>query len=408
MVVPTWAAAEERATRTVPGRGTRVGTVAAIYGANASGKSSVLWALASMAQAVEGSHQRWTPDGGAPHQPFLFDTEHPKLPTVFEVDLALSDQRWQYGFGLDSVGVASEWLYSYPLGKRRVWFERDRDKGFYVGKSLTGQVNILRGLMRPNSLFLSVGAANNHPELSLIANSFTSDVRLCTAADQPMRYAFTTKGLADERVGPRIQALIRLADVGIVRAESQVDPAHDEERSKLDQAMSILVGEAGTETSRAIFSLFDVLFYHGGADGPVPLPLGSESQGTQAWYALAGAVVSALEQGQLLLIDEIDSSLHPHVAARLIKLFRDPATNKNGAQLVFTSHDTSLLGGVSEPSVMRDELWLTEKGSDGATKLYPLTDFHPRRVENVERGYLNGRYGGVPILQEDAARVLTT
>jgi hypothetical protein len=140
------------------------------------------------------------------------------------------------------------------------------------------------------------------------------------------------------------------------------------------------------------------------SDGPsVGLPFESESQGTQTLVALAGPLSQALRNGYLLMVDELDTSLHPRLVAELVKLFQSPVSNPKQAQLVFSTHDTSLLGSLvgEAPILDRDQVWFVEKDQSGATSLYPLTDFSPRRLENLERGYLQGRYGAVPFFQED-------
>jgi AAA15 family ATPase/GTPase len=129
------------------------------------------------------------------------------------------------------------------------------------------------------------------------------------------------------------------------------------------------------------------------------LPLEEESAGTRALFRLGPAIIGALQSGRVLAIDELEASLHPLMAIQLVNQFNDPATNPHHAQLLFTTHDTSLFGRtVGEPPLRRDQIWLTEKGADGATTLYPLTDYKPRKAENLERGYLQGRYGAVPFL----------
>lgn len=122
-----------------------------------------------------------------------------------------------------------------------------------------------------------------------------------------------------------------------------------------------------------------------------------ESLGTHAWFAFLGPVLEVLEQGSVLLADELDSSLHPMLAAEVIRIFQDPLANPRGAQLIFTTHATAMLGTtmVGRP-VDRDQVWITTKRKTGETELYPLIDARPRKEENLERGYLHGRYGGVP------------
>jgi AAA15 family ATPase/GTPase len=141
--------------------------------------------------------------------------------------------------------------------------------------------------------------------------------------------------------------------------------------------------------------------------GSVDLGFEDESAGTRVWLALAAYVISGITLGSLIMVDEVDSSLHPKLSAALIQMFKDPSINKNGAQLVFTSHDVSLLGSLIDEGILdRDEVWFTEKDRAGATTLFPLTDFQPRRGENFERAYLQGRYGAVPFVDIDELRGL--
>jgi AAA15 family ATPase/GTPase len=122
-----------------------------------------------------------------------------------------------------------------------------------------------------------------------------------------------------------------------------------------------------------------------------------ESLGTHAWFAFLGPVLQALDYGRVLLADELNSSLHPGLAAEVIRLFQDPGANRTGAQLLFTTHDATLLGqGSTDRPLSRSQVWITTKGATGETELYPLMDAHPRPQENLERDYLRGRYGGVP------------
>jgi uncharacterized protein len=137
-----------------------------------------------------------------------------------------------------------------------------------------------------------------------------------------------------------------------------------------------------------------VRLVHRTAGGKAPLDFSAESEGTRTWFHLIGPVLNSLRTGSLLLFDELDASLHPTLCAELIRLFHDPATNPKGGQLVFTSHDTSLLNHLN-----RDEVWLTEKGEDGATRLGALAEFageRVRRSQNLEKAYLHGRFGALP------------
>jgi hypothetical protein len=141
---------------------------------------------------------------------------------------------------------------------------------------------------------------------------------------------------------------------------------------------------------------------HRVAGQELPFELTDESAGTQTWFALIGPVLSALRGGRVLLVDEIDASLHPRLSARLLELFQDPETNPNGAQIIFTTHDTSLLN-----SLNRDEVWLTERDHSGATTLTALAEYGGDRVRrslNLERAYMQGRFGAVPELDQFVLR----
>lgn len=174
----------------------------------------------------------------------------------------------------------------------------------------------------------------------------------------------------------RLLELLRAADVGIVEAKlvEEAEPAFGSRSGGLRRRR------------------------HQGA-GDAWLPMEEESHGTQTIFRLAAPLLEVLERGGVLVVDELERSLHPLLALQLVRQFNDPLLNPHNAQLIFTTHDTNLVGTVvGEPVLRRDQIWLTEKDEQGATQLYPLTDYQPRKQENVERGYLQGRYGAIPFL----------
>jgi hypothetical protein len=414
LVVPTWADTHEDVTVPLPRQpGIRVGTVAAVFGANASGKSNVLEAIRAMRRAVVSSHQRWDPDGGAPHDPFLLDKDHLGQPTMFEVDLVIDEDRFNYGFCLDADGIASEWLYTYPQNRPRLLYSRNRDEGpeFRFGKSLTGQTAVLRELTRRNSLFLSVAAANNHPELSRIYHWFSRKIRVMSPEDDAVGTRFTLESLKDEGKAQRIRDLVRIADLGIVDVRLTHKDLPEETATFVKDIFERFPWSTESPPSFDDFMQFtreSVEMHHEIEEGArgVPIPFDLESRGTRNWFGLVGTLVSVLDTGGLLLVDELDSSLHPHLSEEILRMFHDPQVNSRGAQLVFTSHDPTLLGNLlgERPPLRRDEIWITEKDRDGATRIYSLTDFSPRKSENIERGYLQGRYGGVPFVDHERIR----
>jgi len=207
----------------------------------------------------------------------------------------------------------------------------------------------------------------------------------------------------------QVTELIQFADLGICTARVRKEEITETERERLRRLLSA-AALPGSNDERQIQQYLDrssrvIEFGHSIGDSkeePVYLPLNAESLGTQVWFSLVGPVIKAINNGDTLVVDELDASLHPHLTSEILKIFREPSQNSKQAQLIFTSHDTTLLGSMlGDKELRRDQVWFTEKKRDGASILYPLTDFAPRKSENLERGYLQGRYGAVPYLDEE-------
>jgi uncharacterized protein len=388
----------------------RVGTVAGLYGANASGKSNVLKGLHFMRGAVLGSFQTWLPGERIPVDPFRLDRSCEDKPSLFEVVFVINNIRYQYGFRITPKEVVDEWLYAYPTSRRQIWFERDisADEPYYFGKSFSGRNRVIADLTRSNSLFLSAAVANNHKKVGIINHWFRTHLRMATPDDKKIRTEYTA-GMSDsEKRWGQVTDLIKFADLGINSARVREEQMDSSDLTRLRSALRALNPSDGTIDDKQLDKYLEqasrvVEFGHNTADGldVAYLPFSSESLGTQTWFALAGPVVRAINNGDTLLIDELDASLHPHLTSEILKIFREPSKNPKQAQIIFTTHDTSLLGTMlGQRELMRDQVWFTEKGPDGATAIYPLTDFAPRKSENLERGYLQGRYGAIPFLDE--------
>jgi uncharacterized protein len=372
--------------------------VAGIYGANAAGKSNVLDALRFLQTAVTSSHRQWRPEGPIPHDPFVLDPAWRSRPSRFAIDFLLDGLHFQYGFELNAEVVLREWLYAFPNKRRQTWFTRDKQE-FTFGRSLKGANRTIQGLTRRNSLFLSAAAENNHPSLSPVYRRLAGGLLFTKRDDENARLVSLTRKLASGGQDRKsIVDLLSLADFGIVDVRTK-GGAIDLAVKELVNNLSFQIGP--WEKNRNLLAQLD--FYHRSKGDPVPLSIEHESLGTLAWLSLIGPIISALNRGAVLCIDELDSSLHPLLATEAIKIFESPAKNKNRAQLIFNTHDTALLGNLlRHPSLRRDQIWFVEKDEEGATKLYPLTDFKPRNLENLERGYLQGRYGAIPFIEPAA------
>lgn len=344
--------------------------VGAIYGANASGKSNVLAALSFMREAVVDSHRLWVPDRGVPITPFAWGPKATE-PSLFEAVFKVADIRYEYGFVASHEAFVEEWLHVYPTHRKQVWFERD-GSDFKFGDSLKGENKVVERLTRPNSLFLSAAAQNHHELLAPVFGWFSSiESRRRFRRGAPLRGVANSPFGMDGEPSPEFLELLRAADTGIVDVKLTED---------------------------------GVTVLHQSDSSNAWLPLEEESHGTQQLFATGPLLLRALEEGQLVLVDELEASLHPLLALELVRMFEDSVRNLHHAQLLFTTHDTNLIGNtLGSPGLRREQVWLTEKDAEGATRLYPLTDYKPRKEENLERGYLQGRYGAIPLLADFAA-----
>lgn len=384
---------------------------AAIFGANGSGKSNVLKVMDDMRRFVLHSFRHGNPSGGLARRPFLLDLAGRAAPTRFEIDIVLNGVRHEYGFTIDDERVLEEWAYRYPRGRAALLFQRDGDR-VEVGSVERSKSRSVLDLLRANALYLSTAAAANHRTLLPLYQWFSRNLLLAEADSRPFRQALTADLLEDETSRARVLAMLQAADLGVIGAKKrELDPVLQE---RLRRAVRILNGVEDEPDSDEgpVFEELGIRLMHRGEDGEVELDAEDESLGTRVWFGLIGPVVEALRHGSVLLADELDASLHPALVAQLVRLFQDPETNPQRAQLVFNSHDAALLGDtVGDRLLGRDQIWFTEKRNDGTTKLYPLVDLEPRKQEAIGRRYLAGRYGGTPILSYDefaAAAALIT
>ncbi len=395
--------AEEDVVRSVTwregGRPIGVLPVAGVFGANASGKSNVVKAMDDMRAHVLHSFRTGSPTGGIARRPFLLDQAAKQEASRFEVDLVLEGVRHEYGFALDDDHVLEEWAYRYPHGKAVRLFHRWGNE-VELGAAERVKGRAVLELLRPNALFLSTAASANHPVLLPVYAWFARNLRLAEASSRQFRQALTTQLLDDDARREQVLALLRAADLGITGAKKyQLDPVV---KDRLQRAVRILAGQEGDLDSAEEGPAFDQLgvrLTHRGAAGDIELDAQDESLGTLVWFGLVGPVIEALADGAVLLADELDASLHPALVAELIRLFQDPKSNPRRAQLVFNTHDATILGdSTSDRLIGRDQVWFTEKRADGSTRLYPLSDLDPRKEEAIGRRYLVGRYGATPIL----------
>jgi uncharacterized protein len=374
--------------------------VIAIYGANASGKTNVVRALQYMASVVQNSHSRWQPEQPIPCEPFRTE-ESMASPSTFVVDFLLNNVRHQYGFSTNSEVVLEEWLFAYPRGKKQAWLARkQRGRMVFSGKML-GDNKTIERLTRKNSLFLSAAAQNNHEMLLPIYNWFSASLSF-VSGDRKLIWRRTDPLVTGPEYRDSVATLLSLADLGIDDISMQEVVVPDGVKKLMEGLTTFLRATVPDAPANALPSPDELQrhlrLHHRLGNSSVPFEQPQESGGTLALLTLLGWILPALRNGGTVCVDELESSLHPILAVELVRLFGDSQQNKQGAQLVFNTHEANLLNA---DVLRRDEIWFTEKQQDGASHLYPLTDFKPRRQENLENGYLQGRYGAIPFLRAD-------
>lgn len=366
---------------------------AAVYGANASGKSNLIKALQYMRGVVLESATIIQPGQTYAVQPFRLDSRSANQPTEFEITFILASVRYQYGFAMTPQRIVSEHLLVYKAFKPQRWFERyydnELDKDIYeFGPGLKGAKSLWEGATRANSLFLSMAAQLNSEAIRPLFDWFSNGLIIFNEQNQLSPQA-SIQMIKQAKGRKQICDLLTAADISIADIEVIT-------RKVPSQAVHFDLVAGKTEVRSEEVEENQLRFSHVTDQGKAVFDLMDESNGTRNLLFLTGPVLDILKKGLILVIDELDTSLHTLLVRELVRLFHRPEVNIGGAQLIFTTHDTSLLDA---PDLFRrDQVWFVEKDHDQASTLVALSEFSPRKKEALERGYLIGRYGGIPFL----------
>ena len=388
--------------------------LAAIYGPNAAGKSNLIDALDEIQRAIIRSHKDLGATDPIPRDPFRLDDESRTNPTRFDctftVDGSSDDEFvnvYEYGFEFTAKEFEREWLYQTVRKQRQstqLLFERKTKDGqvqVNFGGELRGENKLIEKITRPNSLFLSAAAQNNHPKLTDIYRYFATRWRVILREDA-MDEAAVAKRLVDYPHMNQLLQLVQQADVGITDIDLQeVQPSQyqlDFAQNVVGVMSELVRPEIDTETfSNHVLDKFRdakrLRLTHSASEGTMAFGYNLESKGTRTLISLLIPALEALSTGSLLVVDELDTSLHPDLAKAFVSLFNRESSNPHGAQLIFSTHDVTLLGS---GSIQQDEIWMTDKGRDGVSRFTPLTEFRLRSRDDIEKAYRAGRLGGVP------------
>jgi len=366
---------------------------AVLYGPNASGKSTLLFALNLLRAVVAESATVVKPGQTYNVQPFRLDARTAGQPTEFEVSFLVDGTRHQYSFSMTAERIVSERLMVWRTAKPAQWFSRrlsstgDRED-YEFSAHLIGPRKLWQDSTRPNALFLSTAAQLNSELLGPVARWLAHSLVYLPAGAQ-FDHGYSTALLESVEGRAAVRDFLAAADIAIAEVSAV------SRKGFLAQVMFQPGGVAQARQEEGEFAV--PVFEHRTGHGAAKFELHEESEGTQRLYGLAAPVLEVLKHGRVLVVDELDRSLHTLLVRRLVGMFHDPVLNPHGAQLVFSTHDTTLL---DHTLFRRDQVWFAEKDESQATRIFPLIDFSPRKNEAWERGYLMGRYGAVPILRE--------
>lgn len=379
--------------------------VSGIFGANAAGKSNVLVPLIQLNVAVQNSLA--TPFVlGNLRDPHTLST--PDEPSVFITDYVFDDIRYQWTVVLDNDGIVEEELSANPSGYWRRIFNRNRDSVTFGQKSgipRSAQENI-REFASPWALTMSAWTiVKSRGEFAGAADWWKTKLLSVEAGEeaQRIRHEWLKKMLLKPSWLQLVSIVARSADVGVDSIEIDEREVPEELREFVQRISKAMVGgETDLEDTKtpSLDSTVEKIqrslrFTHNGGDGQFTLPEDAESLGTRAWIDTAIPAIYALITGGVLIVDEIDGSLHTSLVRQIIEFFSSSALNTSGAQLVFTSHDLSLLGNHPRPALHRESTWLAEK-TNGESQLVTLDEFRLRDNNNFEKQYLQGAFGSLP------------
>jgi len=365
---------------------------AAIYGANASGKSNLARALSFMKWFMVNSSKETQSTDEINVEPFRLSTETEGKPSYFELAFLMDGRKYRYGFEVTQERVISEWLFYVPNIRETSLFERQLDS---IKSSKVYNADGVQQRTRSNALFLSVSAQFNVEIAERILEWLTDKLNIISGLHDGSYLNYTVKCFMDDKAD--IVQLIKKLDLGISDIQvEQEDFTTDLLPDEMPDELKKLIVKAGGGKATSIGISHRKFDADGNYKSIEEFDLEShESEGTKKVFALAEPLVTALKEGEILIIDEFDARLHPLISLAIVKLFNSKEANPNNAQLIFMTHDTNLL---SNKIFRRDQIWFTEKNRYSATDLYSLAEYKIRNDASFESDYIKGRYGAIPYI----------
>ena len=368
----------------------RILKTSAIYGANASGKTNLFKILTIVISMLRSSNIA-NINAKLPIVPFKFDKHTINKPSEFEIKFIVDDVRYVYGFIADTNKIHEEYLYYYPNGRETKIFDRTNTNDYSFPQKDEKLLNDIAAKNAPNKFFIATATNWNYEKTKSPYKFLSADINTFN----------NLGGLRDLALSEYLKNNKELKDFALEflkKADFNIEDYKVLETDVPDDVLAAIPDfiKSGMNMKEKP-KVFTAFFKHKGSD--VELSYEEESMGTQIIFCFIPFIKDALNNKRVVVVDELDKSLHPYLVEMIVQMFNDPDINKNGAQLIFNTHDTNLL---KLNILRRDQIWFAEKDDkNGISDLYPLSDFSVRKTENVERGYMLGRYGAVPFIKND-------
>ena len=383
---------------------------AAIYGKNGGGKSNVIRAYWLAVQFIRNAPRSQHEKAPIPVVPFMLNDYSKEEPTEFEFVYVIDGIKYNYGFAATKEKIVREFLYHAPKGQRAMVFSREEQKFTFTEDKL--RRNLISETIAPNQLFFSIACTMNDTACVKAMKWFREAIYFSRDySDIPQQLLEYSN---DNGMLKAIASYAQAADLGIEDMQFEFNSKEIDEkldwpdnvpegiRAALTQFMRALSESSNQAEAKLKLGEVTATSLHTGIDKAgkhqqYKLELEDESDGTRKLMALAPAIESALRNGGVLLVDEIEKEMHPMLVNYIIAKFQSKRTNTNGAQLIFTTHNTELM---NMELLRKDQLYFADKNQvDGSSELYSISDFNTRTTENIRKGYLAGKYGATPDIE---------
>ncbi len=365
---------------------------AVIYGPNASGKSNLLNAMNFMRDFINYSATEYKQNDTIDVEPFILNSHTENQPSLFETTFVSNEIRYRYGFRLDNNIVHDEWLFQTKSRETKLFIRTKQE--FDLSTSFSeGRLIAREDKTRNNALFLSVVAQFNGKISNEISNWF-NQFNITSNVNKNKFEHYTLDMLKEQTHKSKILNLLLSVDMGIKDVEMQIT---DVEYEKVPSTIQKMIKDDKAEKSK--ITQAEIITKHMQYNeqneyvGDIEFKFKNESTGTKKFLLLAGPIVETLDNGEILVIDELDNSFHTQMTEFIIELFNSKETNPKNAQLIFATHDTNLL---THKLFRRDQIWFVEKNIYGESEIFSLIDFGARKDTSLEKNYLDGKFGGVP------------